>query len=136
MANVNKVILVGRLGGDPVVREKAGGSVANFSIATNEYWTDKQGDKAEKTEWHNIVAWGKQAELCRDYLQKGSNIFCEGKLQTSKWDTPEGETKYKTEIVMNNLQFLDPKKEESTMKTILEYAPKPEATPVLDDIPF
>jgi single-strand DNA-binding protein len=137
MANVNKVFLVGRLGADPIVRETASGAVANFSIATNEYWTDKQGDKVEKTEWHNIVAWGKQAELSRDYLTKGSNIFCEGKLQTSKWDTPDGETKYKTEIVIHNLQFLDPKKDsESSTSSIYEYAPKPEAKPVLDDVPF
>ena len=82
MANVNKVILVGRLGGDPEVRETAKGVVANYSIATNEYWTDTKGDKVEKTEWHNIVCWGKQAELSRDYLKKGYNLFCEGKLQT------------------------------------------------------
>ena len=136
MANVNKVILVGRLGGDPEVRETAKGVVANYSIATNEYWTDTKGDKVEKTEWHNIVCWGKQAELSRDYLKKGSNLFCEGKLQTSSWETPEGEKKYKTEVVVFNIQFLD-KKEESTMSSIYEYAPKPEAKPaVQDDIPF
>ena len=134
MANVNKVFLVGRLGQDPEVRETTNGVVANFSIATNEYFTDKQGEKVERTDWHKCVAWGKQAEPSRDYLRKGSNVFCEGKLKNSTWETDDGDKRYKTEVVVYNIQFLDPKKDEDS---IYDYAPKPEATPVVkDDIPF
>ena len=113
MANLNKVILIGRLGQDPEAKETPSGAfVANFSMATNEFWTDKQGEKQERTEWHNVVAWDKLADLANNYLHRGSNIYCEGKLQTRSWESEEGEKKYKTEIVASNIQFLD-KKEDS-----------------------
>ena len=113
MANLNKVILIGRLGQDPEAKETTSGTfVANFSIATNEFWTDKQGEKQERTEWHNVVACDKLADLANNYLRRGSNIYCEGKLQTRSWESEEGEKKYKTEIVASNIQFLD-KKEDS-----------------------
>jgi len=99
-SGVNKVILVGNLGKDPEVRyTPAGAAVANFTIATNENWTDKQGQKQERTEWHRIVVWGKAAELCGEYLSKGRQVYIEGRLQTREWTNKEGAKQYTTEVV-------------------------------------
>ena len=104
---LNKVLLMGNLGRDPEVRFTTGGtSVANFSIATNESWKDKNGQLQEKTEWHRIVVWGKLAELCGEYLKKGRQAFIEGRLQTREWTDKEGKKNYSTEIVANNVQFI------------------------------
>ena len=104
---VNRVILIGNLGKDPEVRfTPSGQPVANFTIATNESWTDKQGQKQERTEWHRIVVWGKMAELCGQYLSKGRQCFIEGKLQTREWTDKEGKKNYTTEVVAQNVQFL------------------------------
>ncbi len=104
---VNKVFLLGNLGRDPEVRfTPSGQAVANFTVATNESWTDKSGQKQEKTEWHRIVVWGKLAELCGEYLKKGRQAFIEGRLQTREWTDKEGKKNYTTEIVANNVQFL------------------------------
>ncbi|HVE86479.1 MAG TPA: single-stranded DNA-binding protein [Myxococcales bacterium] len=104
---VNKVILIGNLGRDPEVRfTPSGQAVANFTIATNESWTDKQGQKQERTEWHRIVVWGKLAELCGEYLSKGRQAFVEGRLQTREWTDKEGKKNYTTEVVAQNVQFL------------------------------
>jgi single-strand DNA-binding protein len=101
-SGVNKVILVGNLGKDPEVRYTPGGqAVANFTIATNENWTDKQGQKQERTEWHRIVVWGKAAELCGEYLSKGRQVYIEGRLQTREWTNKEGAKQYTTEVVAN-----------------------------------
>jgi single-strand DNA-binding protein len=101
-SGVNKVILVGNLGKDPEVRYTPGGqAVANFTIATNENWTDKQGQKQERTEWHRIVVWGKAAELCGEYLSKGRQVYIEGRLQTREWNNKEGQKQYTTEVVAN-----------------------------------
>jgi single-strand DNA-binding protein len=101
-SGVNKVILVGNLGKDPEVRYTPGGqAVANFTIATNENWTDKQGQKQERTEWHRIVVWGKAAELCGEYLSKGRQVYIEGRLQTREWNNKEGAKQYTTEVVAN-----------------------------------
>jgi single-strand DNA-binding protein len=101
------VLLMGNLGRDPEVRFTTGGqSVANFSIATNETWKDKNGQVQEKTEWHKIVVWGKLAELCGEYLKKGRQAFIEGRLQTREWTDKEGKKNYTTEVVANNVQFL------------------------------
>jgi single-strand DNA-binding protein len=101
-SGVNKVILVGNLGKDPEVRYTPGGqAVANFTIATNENWTDKQGQKQERTEWHRIVVWGKVAELCGEYLSKGRQVYIEGRLQTREWTNKEGAKQYTTEVVAN-----------------------------------
>jgi single-strand DNA-binding protein len=101
-SGVNKVILVGNLGKDPEVRYTPGGAaVANFTIATNENWTDKQGQKQERTEWHRIVVWGKTAELCGEYLSKGRQVYIEGRLQTREWNNKEGVKQYTTEVVAN-----------------------------------
>jgi len=106
-SGVNKVILIGRLGGDPEVRYTSnGGAVANFTMATNESWVGKDGQKQEKTEWHRIVAWGKLGEICGQYLAKGRQAFIEGKLQTREWQDKEGGKRYTTEIVAQNVQFL------------------------------
>lgn len=104
---VNKVILIGNLGKDPEVRfTPSGQAVANFTIATNDSWTDKQGQKQERTEWHRIVAWGKLAELCGEYLSKGRQCFVEGRLQTREWTDKEGKKNYTTEVVAQTVQFL------------------------------
>ena len=101
-SGVNKVILVGNLGKDPEVRyTPSGQAVANFTIATNENWTDKQGQKQERTEWHRIVVWGKVAELCGEYLSKGRQVYIEGRLQTRDWTNKEGVKQYTTEVVAN-----------------------------------
>jgi single-strand DNA-binding protein len=106
-SGVNKVILVGNLGKDPEVRYTPGGqAVANFTIATNENWTDKSGQKQERTEWHRIVVWGKLAELCSEYLSKGRQVYVEGRLQTREWTNKENAKQYTTEIVANQVVFL------------------------------
>lgn len=105
--SVNKVILVGRLGQNPEVRyTPSGAAVANFSVATNEAWTDKSGQKQERTEWHKVVVWGKLAELCSQYLTKGRQAYVEGRLQTRQWQDKDGQTKYTTEIQAQTVQFL------------------------------
>ena len=105
---VNKVILVGNLGRDPEVRSTPSGQpVASFTLATNRRWRDKNGQRQEQTEWHNIVVWGKQAEIAGQYLTKGKQIYLEGRLQTRSWDDRQtGEKKYRTEIVCDNFQML------------------------------
>jgi single-strand DNA-binding protein len=104
---VNKVILIGRLGRDPELRYTQGGQpVANFSLATNERWTSKDGEKQERTEWHRIVVWGKTAETCSEYLSKGRQIYVEGRLQTREWEDKEGNKRSTTEVNANTVQFL------------------------------
>ncbi len=107
MTGINKVILIGRLGRDPEVRRTTSGvAVANFSVATSERWVDKNsGEKHEITEWHKVVVWRKLAELCEKYLSKGRQVYIEGKMQTRSWDD-KGITRYQTEVVANQLQFL------------------------------
>jgi single-strand DNA-binding protein len=105
---INKVILVGNLGQDPEVRYTANGAaVANISVATTEQWTDKQsGQKQERTEWHRIVMFGRLGEIAGEYLRKGSQVYIEGKLQTRKWQDQNGQDRYTTEIVANEMQML------------------------------
>jgi len=107
MAGVNRVMLIGNLGRDPEIRYTQNGvAVTNFSIATSEEWNDKNtGEKQEKTEWHRIVAFSKPAEVLGKYLEKGSKVYIEGRLQTRSWDK-DGQTHYTTEIVVSNFQFL------------------------------
>ena len=107
MSGVNKVILVGRLGTDPEVKTVSGGNtVARLSVATSENWTDREGQKQERTEWHRIVVWGKLAELCGKYLAKGRQVYLEGRLQTRSWEDQQGQKKYTTEVVASTIQFL------------------------------
>jgi single-strand DNA-binding protein len=107
MASVNKVILIGNLGRDPEIRYTPGGSpVANFTMATTERWTDPNGEKKEKTEWHRIVVWGKQAEIAAEYLRKGRQVYIEGSLQTREWTDRDGNKRYTTEVKAQRLQLL------------------------------
>lgn len=105
---VNKVILVGNLGRDPEVRSTPSGQkVANFTLATNRKWNDRDGNRQEQTEWHRIVCWGRQAEIAGQYLTKGKQIYVEGRLQTRSWDDQQsGEKRYMTEIICENFQML------------------------------
>jgi single-strand DNA-binding protein len=107
-ASVNKVILIGNLGRDPEVRYTTSGqAVANFSMATKEVFNDRSGTKQERTEWHNIVAWAKLAEICGQYLKKGSQVYVEGRLTTRSYEAKDGSGKrYVTEIVAQSIQFL------------------------------
>ncbi len=108
--SMNKAILVGRLGQDPKLAYAASGvAVANFNIATDESFTDRDGNKVDRTEWHRIVVFGKQAELCSNYLSKGSLVLIEGSLQTRKWQDQQGQDRYTTEIKAQRVQFLDSK---------------------------
>jgi len=107
MAGVNKAILVGRLGADPEVRyTNSGTAVANFNMATSVNFTDKNGEKTEKTEWHRIVAFGRLGEICGEYLSKGKQVYIEGRLQTREWEDRDGNKKKTTEIVAGTMQML------------------------------
>lgn len=107
MAGVNKVILVGNLGKDPEVRHlENGAAVANFSIATSETYKDKNGNRQEQTEWHNIVLWRGLAQIAEKYLKKGSQIYVEGKLKTRNWQDKDGNTRYTTEVVGDQMTML------------------------------
>ena len=107
MAGVNKVILVGNLGSDPEIRTTPGGQrVANFRLATSRSWNNQEGQRQEKTEWHSIVAWGKTADIVERYLQKGKQVYVEGRLETRSWQDKDGQTRYKTEIICENMQML------------------------------
>ena len=106
---VNKAILIGNLGRDPETRYTQGGSaVARFSIATSESWRDKQtGEQQERTEWHNVVCFARLAEIAGEYLKKGSKVYIEGRIQTRKWQDQNGQDRYTTEIIANEMQMLD-----------------------------
>ena len=107
MASVNKVILLGNLGRDPETRYTTGGdAVCNLSIATSEQWKDKNGEKQERTEWHRVVLFGRQAEIAGEYLKKGRSVYVEGRLQTRKYTDKDGVEKYSTEIVGDRMQLL------------------------------
>ena len=107
MAGVNKVILIGNLGADPEIRYTSSGTaVANFRMATTERWTTPNGEKEERTEWHRIVAWGRQAEIAGEYLSKGNQVYFEGRLQTRSWEDKDGVKHYTTEIVVRDMILL------------------------------
>lgn len=104
---VNKVILVGNLGKDPEVRfTPSGKAVAKFPVATSERWTDQDGNRQERTEWHNVVVWGKQAEACGQYLAKGRQVFVEGSIRSRQYDDKDGNKRYFTDIVARDVRFL------------------------------
>lgn len=107
MRGVNKATIMGNVGNDPEMKYTASGqAVANFSVATNESWTGKDGQKNERTEWHRIVAWGKLAEICGQYVAKGKPVYVEGSIRTRSWEDKDGNTKYTTEIHARELQLL------------------------------
>ena len=130
---VNKAIILGTLGNDPEFKPfDGGGGVANLSIATNESWKDKNtGEKVEKTEWHRVVAFGKLAEIIKSYLKKGSQVYIEGKIQTRKWQDKEGNDRYSTEIVANEMQMLGGKSGTDSTQSGGDRQPQP--TPARDD---
>ncbi len=105
---LNKVMLIGYLGSDPEMRFTASGrAVATFNLAVSRGWTNNEGERQEETEWFHIVVWGRLAELCKKRLHKGSRVYLEGRLQTRSWETPEGNRHYRTEVVAQELVFLD-----------------------------
>lgn len=113
MSSVNKVILLGRLGGDPEVKYTQGGTaVARFSVATSDRWTDKQsGEKQEKTEWHRVVIWGKLAEICGEYLKKGAQVYLEGRNDTTKYTDKQGIERYSTDVVCSVMNMIGGKQD-------------------------
>jgi len=135
---INKVILIGTLGKDPEIKYMSNGSsVANISIATSEQWNDKQsGEKKEKTEWHNLVFFGKLAEVVGKYLKKGSSIYIEGSLQTDKWQDKQGNDRYTTKIKCNQMQMLDKKGDNNRSEQVPQAVPQDNPTSFSDNIPF
>ena len=133
MKGINKVFLLGHLGKDPEVRETGNGQpVANFVMATSDTYTDKDGNKQEQTEWHNIVAWGNVAKVVESYLKKGSPVHIEGKLQTNSWEDNEGNKRYKTEIILQKLNMLS-----SVNNTSQQEQPaEKQEQPIDDGLPF
>ena len=136
MAGVNKVILIGNLGKDPEVRYlDSGVAVANFSLATTESYKNKEGERVSQTEWHNVVLWRGLAEVAEKWLKKGSNVYIEGKIKTRKWEDKDGNTRYNTEILADNMTMLGSKStsEPEAAPTTPEQQP---ATDTADDLPF
>jgi single-strand DNA-binding protein len=138
--SVNKVILVGNLGRDPEVRATPSGqSVCSFSIATTERFTDRAGQQREQTEWHNVVAWGRQADTCGQYLKKGRQVYVEGKLTTRQYEAKDGTGKrYRTEIVAQRVQFLGGRTSAGFDEGAPDFNSVPDGPPPVDDedIPF
>jgi single-strand DNA-binding protein len=127
---INKVILIGNVGRDPELRYTQNGTaVANFSLATSEKYTKKDGTAVDSTEWHNIVAWARLAEICGEYVTKGRQVYIEGRIQTRKWEDSDGATRYTTEIVAQNMQMLGGRGDSAA-------AAGPDAGVTDDDIPF
>ncbi|MDY6990410.1 MAG: single-stranded DNA-binding protein [Thermodesulfobacteriota bacterium] len=139
MASVNKAILIGNLGRDPEVRyTPSGTAVANFSVATTENWTNRDGEKQSRTEWHRVVAWGRLGETCGEYLSKGSQVYIEGSIQTNEWEDKEGNKRQTTEIRAWRMQMLGSRGSanvpaEANQGREVEPAAK---EPTDDDIPF
>jgi single-strand DNA-binding protein len=152
MAGVNKVILIGNLGADPEVRHLQNGTpVANIRLATSETYKDRQtGERREQTEWHNVVLWRGLAEITEKYLRKGSKIYLEGKLRTRQWQDKDGQTRYTTEIVADEMTMLDRASGEGASPvpgaqqraaTLQNDRPAPQSAPIgnadeMDDLPF
>ena len=138
MASVNKVILLGNLGADPEIRyTPSGTAVANFNLATREQWTNKDGEKEERTEWHRIVAWARLGEICGEYLHKGKQVYIEGRLQTRSWEDRDGNKRYTTEIIAQTMQMLGPPMKEGEARSPEARHPVEEPVSIPeDDIPF
>ena len=136
MAGVNKVILVGNLGKDPEVRYLDNGvAVANFSLATTENYKNKAGERVSQTEWHNIVLWRGLAEVAEKYLKKGASVYVEGKIKTRKWEDKEGNTRYNTEILADNMTMLGGKSPQESAAPTPAAAADTSADKA-DDLPF
>ena len=140
-SGLNKAILIGNLGKDPEVRYTPSGlGVANFNIATSETWTNKGGEKETRTEWHRIVAFGKLAEICGEYLSKGKQVYIEGRIQTRDWEDKDGVKRYTTEIVASQMLMLGSRDAADTARPqrppVSEFQGAPAQGPGDDDIPF
>jgi single-strand DNA-binding protein len=140
MAGLNKVILIGNLGRDPELRYTASGQpVANFTLATTESWTNKSGEREQRTEWHRIVAWGRLAEICGEHMNKGKQVYVEGRLQTREWEDREGNKRRTTEVTANQVLMLGRRGESGSpsgpSETPEDPTPEPGSSPP-DDIPF
>lgn len=140
MASLNMVQLIGRLGKDPeLCFSQSGQSIANMTLATDESYVGQDGTKVEKTEWHKIVAFGKQAELLEKYLRKGSQIYVQGSLQTRKWQDRQGQERYATEVKLQRVQFLDKKGDNAPNGNSTEPNRQPQGSAAsynMDDVPF
>jgi len=140
MSDLNQVQLIGRLGADPDVKYSASGAaIANLSLATGEVWKDKQtGEKKERTEWHRITFFGRQGEVCGEYLKKGSQVYVSGKLQTRKWQDKDGNDRYTTEVIGNNMIMLGGRGDAAPAQGGFRDKPKPEgeSNATEEDIPF
>lgn len=144
--SVNKVILVGRLGRDPESRFTSGGQqVCNFTLATDESFKDRTGERQKRTEWHRIVVWGRLAEISQQYLKRGTLVYIEGRLQTRQWDDRSGNKRTTTEIIANGMKILSPRGEsggagpsaEASAGVEMEETHAPGESPISDeDIPF
>jgi single-strand DNA-binding protein len=136
MSSLNKVMLIGRLGADPEVRyTNSGSQVTNFTLATNEYWTGPDGKREERTEWHRIVAFGKLAEICGKYLNKGKQVYLGGRIRTRSWEDREGTKRYVTEIVAQEMKMLGVSPQEERVAEVEPLGP-PDGPAPDDDIPF
>ena len=137
---LNKVMLIGNLGKDPEVRNMPnGGSVVSFSVGTNESWKDKNGEKIERCEWHNCTVFGKLADVCAEWLRKGSQVYIEGSIRTEKWQDKEGNDRYTTKIIVREMQMLGGKREGdsgSRTSSSPDTAGGPQGDVMDDDIPF
>lgn len=131
MANYNKVVAIGRLGADPELRDAGGTPVCTFRIACSEKYKDRQGSQQERTEWITCVAWSRLAEICRDYLRKGSEVLVEGKLQTRSWDAQDGSKRYATEVKLDTMQMLGGRPDKTDKPSAFDAPP-----PVDTDLPF
>jgi single-strand DNA-binding protein len=140
MAGVNKVILLGRLGKDPEVRyTNSGTAITSFSMATSTSFTNKEGQKEEKTEWHKIVAFGRLGEICGEYLAKGKQVYIEGRIQTRDWEDKDGNKRWTTEIIVQNMQLLGSPGADKDRSSSSEPPPpfdEGAAGPPESDVPF
>ena len=126
---LNKAQLIGRLGQDPETRTtRNGNAFTRFSLATDTHWTDRNGEKQSRAEWHNVLAWGRLTEICGEYLRKGRLVFVEGRLQTRSWEDEAGQRHSRTEVVIHDLKILEPKQPVE--------APQPPADNAVAEIPF
>ncbi len=122
---VNKAIIIGNLGSDPEIRyTQAGKAVTTLSVATSRSWKDQSGQKKEETEWHRVNVWDKTAEFCGEYLRKGMKVYCEGRIQTRKWQDQDGNDRYTTEIVAQTVQNLSPKQEQQSQQPTQQQQPQ------------
>ena len=134
---INKVILIGRLGADPEIRyTPSGAEVASFRIATSEAWTNKSGEKEERTEWHRIVAWRGLAKICGEFLSKGKLVYIEGRLRTRSWEDKEGNKKYTTEVEATDMKMLGGAGDQNRKSKETETEASPPSMKEEDDIPF